>query len=96
MNSEADKLGQTLHRIANAFLKDFGFAIQYGLKLILTVNYLQNREPVVGRDITIFEADNGRPLFLGHLRQIGQRRVTQLRKRLLVGVNFKIKDVYQD
>ena len=62
MNDEAEKLSQTLHRMANAILKDFGFAIRYWPELILTANYVQNQEPVVGRDITPFEVDTGRPL----------------------------------
>ena len=80
MNGVAERLGQTLHRMANAILKDSGFPIQYWPELILTANYLRNRKPVVGRDITPFEADTGGHLFLGHLRRIGQRRVAQLCK----------------
>ena len=53
--------------MANALLKDSAFPIQYYPESILTANYLQNREPVVGRDITSFEADTRRPLFLGYL-----------------------------
>ncbi len=53
--------------MANAILKDSGFAIRYWPEFILTTNYLQNREPVVCRDITPFEADTGRSLFLGYL-----------------------------
>ncbi len=71
MNGKAERLGQTLHRIANAILKDSSFAIRYWPELLLTANYLRNREPVVGRDIMPFEADTGRPPFLGHLRRIG-------------------------
>ncbi len=66
--------------MGNAVLKDSGFAIRYWPELILTANYLRNREPVVGRDITPFEADTGRPLSLGHLRRIGQNKDAQLRK----------------
>ncbi len=63
MNSVAERLGQTLHRMANAILTDSGFSIRYGPEIILTANYLQNREPVFGRDITPFEADTRRPPF---------------------------------
>ncbi len=80
MNGVAEKLSQTLNRMANAILKYSSFPIRYWPELILTANYLRNREPVVGRDITPFEADTGKPLFLGHLRRIGQRGVAQLCK----------------
>ena len=63
MKGEAERLGQTLHRRANALLKDSDFAIRYWPELILTANYLRNREPVVGHDIIPVEADTGRHLF---------------------------------
>ncbi len=75
MNGEAESLSQILRCMANALLKDPGFAIRYWPELILTVKYLRNWEPVVSRDIKPFEADTGRPPFLGHMRQIEQIRV---------------------
>ena len=75
MNGEAESLSQILRCMANALLKDPGFAIRYWPELILTVKYLRNWEPVVGRDIKPFEADTGRTPFLGHMRQIEQIRV---------------------
>lgn len=75
MNGTTERLGQTLHRMANALLKDSGFEVQYWPELILTVNYFRNQEPVVGRNITSFKADTGNPPSLGHLRRIGQRGV---------------------
>ena len=80
MTGEAEKLGQTLHCMANLLLKDFGFAIRYWPELILTANHLRNWESVVGRDITLFEAHTGRPHFLGHLQWIGERKLAQLPK----------------
>ena len=61
MNGKVEKLGQILNRIVNIIFKDSGFAIWYWPELILTANNVQNREPVVGRDITLFEADTERP-----------------------------------
>lgn len=89
MNGAAGRLGQTLHCMANALRKDSGFAIQYWPELILTANYLRNREPVVGRDITPIEVDTQRPPFLGHLRRIGQRGVAQLRKPATGWLHFQ-------
>ena len=96
MNGEAERLEQTLHRIANAILKDSGFAIRYWPKLILTANYLRNREPVVGRDITLFEADTRRPLFWAICDGLDKEGLLNYANRLLVGVIFKIMDVYHD
>ncbi len=42
MNSGVETLGQTLHFVANAVVKNSGFAIRYRLELILTANYLRN------------------------------------------------------
>ncbi len=80
MNGASERLGQTLHCMANAILKDSGFVIRYWPELNLTANYLRNRESVVDCSITPFEADTGRPSFLGLLRRIGQREVAQLRE----------------
>ncbi len=88
INSVAERLGQTLHRMANAILKDSGFAIRYWPEIILTANYLRNREPVFSCDITLFEADTGRPHFLGHLERITQRKVAQLRKPVTGWLHF--------
>ena len=38
MNGEAERHGQTLHRMANFILKDSGFAIRYWPEFVLTTN----------------------------------------------------------
>lgn len=75
MNGIAEKLGQTLHYMANASFKDSGIAIQYWSELILTDNYLWNWKLIVIRNIICFEVDTERPPSLDHLHQIGQRKV---------------------
>ncbi len=48
--------------------------------MICTSNYLQNRQLVLGKSITPFEASYGRRPQLSHLRRIGQISYAQDRK----------------
>lgn len=80
MNGTAERLGQTLHKMASTMLKDSGFELRYWPELVLTANYLRNRGPVVGRNLTPYEADTGHKPILGHLRRIGQIGLSQARK----------------
>lgn len=80
MNGKAETPRQTLYRMANAFLKDFSFAIRFWPEVISTPHYLQNQETVVGRNISPFELGIGRSRLLSHLQQIVPRRVAQLPK----------------
>lgn len=73
MNDEREKLGETLHRIANALLKYSGFAIRYKPEIILIGNKFRNRESVLSRNNTSFEAETRRPSFLSHLQRIRER-----------------------
>lgn len=72
MNGAAERLGQTLHKMASTMLKDSGFNLRYWPELVLTANYFRNRGPVVGRSLTPYEADTGHKSLLGHLRRIRQ------------------------
>ncbi len=40
MNGAAERLGQTLHKMASKMLKDSGFDLRYWSELVLTANYL--------------------------------------------------------
>ena len=82
--------------MANVLLKDSGFAIRYWPKLILTANYLQNREFVVGRDITPFEADTGKPLFWVIYAGLDKEELFKYANLLLDGAISKIMAVSQD
>lgn len=55
-NGAVERLGQTLHGMAGAMLKESGLSMKYWLELIFTSNNLRNRLPVVGRSITPYEA----------------------------------------
>ncbi len=59
MNRRAKRLGQTIHRVANAILSESGLPKKYWSELVLTANYLRNRMPVTGRDITPYESKTG-------------------------------------
>lgn len=80
MNGTIEKLHQILHCMTNTFLKNSNFTTQYWVELIFSTNYLQNREPVIGRNIIFFEVDIGRPLRVGYLHLIGLSGFAQLRK----------------
>ena len=80
MNGAAERLGQTLHGMASAMLKESNLPMKYWSELILTSNYLRNRLPVVGRAITPYEARTKHKPCLQHLRRIGQSGFTQNRK----------------
>ena len=67
MNGTSERLGQTLHRKASTMLKESGLSIRYWPKLMNTTNYLRNRSPVTGRDVTPYEANMGQKPQLGHL-----------------------------
>ena len=59
MNGRATRLGQTIHRMANSLLSESGLPKKYWSELVLTANYLRNRMPVPGRDITPYESKTG-------------------------------------
>ena len=80
MNGKSERLGQTLHTKASAMLKESGLHQSYWPELFETANYLRNRQPTSGRDITPYEASTGRKPQLGHLRRIGQYGWAQARK----------------
>ena len=67
MNGTAERLGQTLHRKACTMQKDSGISMFYWPGLLKTANYLRNRQPVTGRNITPYEANVGRKPQLGRL-----------------------------
>ncbi len=67
MNGASERLGQTLHKMGSTMLKDSGFELRYWPELVLTTNYLQNCGPVVGCNLTPYEADTGHKPILGHL-----------------------------
>lgn len=80
MNGSAERLGQTIHRMANALLSESGLSKKYWSEMVLTANYLRNRMPVTGRDITPYESKTGLQPQLGHLYRIGQRGYVQDQK----------------
>ena len=80
MNGSAEQLGQTIHRMANAPLSESRLPKKYWSEMVLTTNYLRNRMPVTGRDITQYESKTGLQPQLSHLRHIGQRGYAQDRK----------------
>ena len=80
MNGAAERLGQTLHGMASAMLKESNLPMKYWSELILASNYLRNRLPVVGRAITPYEARTKHKPCLQHLRRIGQSGFAQNRK----------------
>ena len=71
MNGATKHLGQTLHGMSSAMLKENGLHIKYWSELILTSNYLCNRLSIVGRTITLYKARTKQKQNLQHLRQIG-------------------------
>ncbi len=79
-NGSAERLGQTLLRKASAILKEGNINIKYWPEMIRTANYLRNRQPVIGKSMTPFEASYGRRPQLGHLRRIRQIGYAQDRK----------------
>lgn len=80
MNGRAERLGQTLHKKAATMMKDSGLNIVYWPELFNTANYLRNRQPVTGQEMTPYEANVGQKPQLGHLRTIGQVGYAQVRK----------------
>lgn len=48
MNGSAERLGQTIHKIASALLSESELAKKYWSEMVLTANYLWNRLPVTG------------------------------------------------
>lgn len=61
-------------------LKDSGFGLRYWPEMVLTANYLRNRGPVVGWNLTPYEAHTGHKPLLGYLWKIGQVGLSQARK----------------
>ena len=73
-------MGQTILRKASAMLKESNLDIKYWPEMICIANYLRNRQPVLGKSITLFEASYSRWPELAHLRCIGQIGYAQDRK----------------
>ena len=71
MNGVAERLGQTLMAMVSAIIYDTGLDWDLWPWLVVTANYLRNRQPVSGRSVTPFEARTGVPPRLSHLRRIG-------------------------
>ena len=80
MNGKAERLGQTIQKTTNAMLKESGLSETYWSELCKTANYLRNRQPVTGRDVTPFQGFSGYRPKLSHLRIIGQWGLCQVRK----------------
>ena len=80
MNGAAERLGQTLHKLASTMREGAKLDIKYWAEMVLTANYLRNRQPTEGRSITPYESHTGSPPELGHLRIIGQTGYAQNRK----------------
>lgn len=79
-NGKAERLGQTLHRIASTMRVEAKLDEKWWAELVLTANYLRNRQPTAGRNVTPYETHTGSPPQLGHLRIIGQTGYAQVRK----------------
>ena len=67
MNGAAERLGDILHLKAAILLKDSDLPDSCQAQLFLTANYLRNRSPVSGHDVTPYENVTGAPPKLGHL-----------------------------
>ncbi len=80
INGAEERLGPTLHKMASTMLKNHRFELRYWPEMVLTANYLRNSGPVVGRNLTPYEADTWHKPILGHLRQIGQIGLSQAKK----------------
>ncbi len=52
--------------------------VKYWSEFARTANYLRNRQPVTGRDVTPFEALTGHPPNVSHLRILGQTGYCQV------------------
>ena len=68
MNGTAERLGQTLHKLASTMREGAKLDIKYWAEMVLTANYLRNRQPTAGRSITPYESHTGSLPELGHLR----------------------------
>ena len=79
-NGKAERLGKTLQKIASKMRVDAGLDEKWWAELVLTANYLRNRQPTAGRNITPYESHIGSPPKLGHLRIVGQTGYAQVRK----------------
>lgn len=96
MNSAAERLGQTLHKMASIMLKDSGFDLRYWPKLVLTANYLQNRRPVVGRSLTPYEAGTGHKPSLAIFVELDRLVYHNLENLIQAGGIGKIKQNVTD
>ena len=79
-NGKSERLGQTLHKIASANLKASKLPDRFWAEFMRTANYLRNRQPVPGRDVTPFQACTTHVPRADHLRIIGQTGLCQDRK----------------
>ena len=79
-NGKAERLGKNLHKMASTMRVDAGLDEKCWAELVLIANYLRNRQPTAGRNITPYESHIGSPPKLGQLRIVGQTGYAQVRK----------------
>ena len=54
INGKVERLGQTIQKTTNTILKESGLSKTYWSELYKTANYLRNRQPITGYDVTPF------------------------------------------
>ena len=78
INGKSERLSQTIQRKASAMLQGSQLSIKYWSEFARTTNYLRNRQPVTGHDVTPFEASTGHPPDISHLRILKQTGYCQV------------------
>jgi transposase InsO family protein len=88
-NGKAERLNRTLLEKARSMLADSDLPLEAWGEAVMTANYLRNRSPTAGRDLTPYEMMTGKRPDVGHLRVFGSKAFVHIPKEKRNKLDFK-------
>jgi len=88
-NGKAERLNRTLMEKVRSMLADSGLPPEAWGEAVMTANYLRNRSPTTGRDLTPYEMMTGNRPDVGHLRVFGSKAFVHIPKEKRNKLDFK-------
>lgn len=88
-NGKAERLNRTLLEKARSMLADSSLPFEAWGEAVMTANYLRNRSPTSGRDLTPYEMMTGKRPDVGHLRVFGAKAFVHIPKENRTKLDFK-------
>ena len=93
-NGKAERINRTLLEKAKSMLAESNLPPKAWGEAVMTANYLRNRSPTSGRELTPYELITGKRPNLGHLRVFGSKAFVHIPREKRNKLDFKSQPGY--